>query len=193
VKKAYTDRALRWHPDRQADRSADALERSSFKMAELNQAWEVLRSPASRAAYDDSLRAASSPAAVVPRSPGETAHDQAVVLEPRLGRNDRDEHIAPSHLPWGCLVTGLAALVIVFVFTAYAASRVDEPVDVRTREPLGVGACVSDLDGIFVEVACTVPGVFEIVERTIFPKSCPLRTRAVLLPDNVTLMCLRPR
>jgi len=162
-------------------------------MAEVNQAWEVLRSPAARAAYDDSLRAVTSPGAVVPGSPGETVDDQAAVLEPRLGRTGGDEHIEPAHLPWGCLITGLTALVLIFVFTAYAASRADEPIDVQTREPLGVGACVLDLDGTFAEVACTVPGAFEVVERTTFPKACPLRTRAVLLPDNLILICLRPR
>jgi len=191
VKQAYTGRALRWHPDRQSDRSDHALELASFKMSELNQAWETLRSPALRAAYDDSLRvSAAVPVSAASRSPGETLSDQAVTLEPQLARPGRDQRVEPAHLPWGCLVSLVAAIVVVFVFTALAASHSDEPIDVKTREPFGVGACVADVDGIFVEQPCTGTGLFEVVERTVFPKACPLRTRAVLLPDNTTLLCL---
>lgn len=56
VKGAYLDLALRFHPDRQADPGGSALDRASFRLQEVNDAWRVLRNPAARAHYDDLLR-----------------------------------------------------------------------------------------------------------------------------------------
>ena len=56
VKRAYTERALKYHPDRQGQATAENRERAEFHMREVNAAWEVLRSPARRAEYDTRLR-----------------------------------------------------------------------------------------------------------------------------------------
>ena len=56
VKRAYTRQAFTWHPDRRGDLDDAGRARADFRMGECNAAWAVLRSPASRAAYDDELR-----------------------------------------------------------------------------------------------------------------------------------------
>jgi curved DNA-binding protein CbpA len=57
VKRAYYRRARRYHPDAHAGSSDAVLEETESAMANLNEAWNVLRDPARRAAYDAELEA----------------------------------------------------------------------------------------------------------------------------------------
>ena len=50
IQGAYKALALKYHPDR------DATRRAADKMAELNRAYALLRTPAGRATYDRGLR-----------------------------------------------------------------------------------------------------------------------------------------
>jgi hypothetical protein len=70
VRRAYRERVKGCHPDRLAGVDDDIRQMAERKMADLNEAHRVLRSPELRARYDEKLRAASgSPAAPVAEAP----------------------------------------------------------------------------------------------------------------------------
>ena len=186
MKQAYAALALRHHPDRQP--AGEAAASSAHRMAEVNAAWSVLRSPAARAAYDDELARA----AAATRPSGAPAADDVVAGAAPL-RRGTSVVPAPTR-PWGCVLTIIGLVLAAVVVTAYVAGRSDDPVEVTTRDALAPGACVlvgEEPGGtVLVEVPCTADHDAVVVERTVFPRSCPLRTRAVLLPDAMTLVCL---
>ena len=162
-------------------------------MAELNASWAVLRNPAARAAYDASLAAAGRAAAASADPAGADLVAGAAVLDPEPARTAPAR--TPGGQPWGCLLVVLGVVVAFAALTAYAASRGDDQVEVRTREPLAEGACVlvgqEGGQTVLVEVACGDPHDAEVVARVRFPSTCPRSTAAVLLPDQVTLVCLQ--
>jgi molecular chaperone DnaJ len=55
LKDAYRNRALRLRGQRGPGSSDDEIERVEWRMGELNTAWEVLRDPRRRQAYDRQL------------------------------------------------------------------------------------------------------------------------------------------
>lgn len=194
VKRAYATRALRWHPDRQQDRSPDALRLAEFHMAELNAAWEVLRNPASRAAYDRVLAAErQGEGRVVGAAP--PVHEGAAVLVPDL----RVRPPAAPRLPLGCiwLLASVALLLVIGIVALVLGDEDGDDVDVRTREPLGIGACVrlspSGSFATVLEVPCGAPHDGVVAERTVFPKACSFGLTAVLLEDDRTIVCVRPQ
>jgi hypothetical protein len=167
VKRAYLDHALRFHPDRQTDTSADARQRAEFRMREINDAWAVLRNPASRARYDDELAAlAEVGTASVPgygpssrRSaadrPGASASG-VTATDTRLGQLLREPEVADLQRAdarpvaprsggrwrtWVPAIIGGLVLLTVIVVAAYAQD--DEPdLELQTVEQFGVGTCV---------------------------------------------------
>jgi len=52
LRRAFLDLARRHHPDRQSSGDASRLRSSELRMQQVNSAWQVLRDPARRAAYD---------------------------------------------------------------------------------------------------------------------------------------------
>ena len=162
VKRAYLDQALRFHPDRQHDSSESAQARAAFRMREVNEAWSVLRNPATRARYDDDLRATSPATAVSPPGPSSAPRPTAgraatatatdarlgdILRGPEVADLDRDDAAAPPRRrsspwrTWAPLIIGGLVLVTVLIFTAYAQD--DTPsVGVRTVEEFAVGTCV---------------------------------------------------
>lgn len=168
VKRAFTAKALTFHPDRQADRSPASIERAAWRMQEINRAWAVLRNPASRAAYDDELRAAtastSAPGAAVhdgpvrssgsavrhggggSRSADATTDRRFVRPEPEVADVEPVTSSAPAPTTgwfWQFLpvLVILGLLAVVLVVTAYAASR-PRDVNVQTKERFAPGTCV---------------------------------------------------
>jgi hypothetical protein len=164
VKRAYLDQALRFHPDRQGDGSPDARQRAEFRMREINDAWAVLRNPATRARYDDELAAVAAPAgpSVGPSSSrssvdrpgasssGVTATDVRlgeVLREPEVADLQRDDGRTPVRRrsspwkTWAPVIIGGVVLAAVLIFTAYAQD--DEPsLRVQTVEEFAIGTCV---------------------------------------------------
>ena len=175
VKRAYLDQALRFHPDRQHDTSDESQARAAFRMQEVNEAWSVLRNPATRARYDDQLGAAARPS--VPPAPGPssargtsagsagaTATDtrlEDILRGPEAADLDRDDTSVPARRrpsrwrTWAPIIIGGVVLVAVLSFTAYAQD--DTPsVGVRTVEEFAVGTCV--VVGFGPALANPVPG-----------------------------------
>jgi plasmid stabilization system protein ParE len=163
VKRAYLDRALRFHPDRQGDESADTRQRAEFRMREINDAWAVLRNPATRARYDDELAAAAPERPSAGPSSGRSSADRpgvsssgvtatdvrlgAVLREPEVADLQRDDgrvavrRRSSSWRMWAPIIIGGVVLLTVVVFTAYAQSD-EPPLRVQTVEEFAVGTCV---------------------------------------------------
>lgn len=216
VKRAFTTRALKYHPDRQP--SGEAREHAAWRMREINQAWETLRNPAARAAYDAKLRGeleARSPAlagagtrTVLGESgyqpAGRTTNDRSAtwLSEPEVAEiepvdESEDEPEATRWRAWylGPLAIGAAVLVLVLVLLWRTNNYDDRPNTVQTRERLGEGACVSvsNVDGeqTAYEVPCSSPNSGKVVAKVEFPKSCPQHTVNVVLIREKVSLCLQ--
>lgn len=59
IKRAYREKAFLLHPDRQSDQPPETVERSNLAFSELAQAWESLRDPERRRAYDRGVQMGS--------------------------------------------------------------------------------------------------------------------------------------
>jgi hypothetical protein len=194
VKRAFLDHALQWHPARVAADDLDAVETARWRMGEINAAWEVLRSPSARAAYDSSIDGQRSPGDGAPGTAGVSSPhvDPGVDLTRAVLLQERAEPdiVTRRDPPWAWLLAGLAVVVGVLVLSAVARQQ-DEPVGVETRERFGVGSCVaSEPSGGWVEVACDGDHSAVVEARRTFPASCPVTTRAELLVDQRTILCL---
>jgi DnaJ-class molecular chaperone len=105
LRRAYIDRALRYHPDRQEHEDLAGRAEAERRMRDANAAWAVLGDREARAAYDAELVKAgvvSAPDATVENEPEVLARPSLVRLVP--------------------LLVVLAVLGVIFVFTAYAGS-----------------------------------------------------------------------
>ena len=158
IRQAYRGLARRLHPDR-------AGPGSSARMAAVNQAWFVLSDPGRRAIYDASLRSRPAPA--------------PATAWPAQGAGDLDDpegfvpirHPAARFgipLPW---LAVLAALAVIFIFTAYA---------VRPKGSGGGGS--GHPDGVVEVGSCvTVAGVGAVVETGC---DAPHEGRVVAIPSG---------
>jgi molecular chaperone DnaJ len=145
VRQAYRDRARRLHPDAIAGRPASEIAAARRAMQDLNEAWRVLRDPATRAAYDRSLRA---PVTRSPSPPVEADDDDwfdRPYPHPVAESGDLTVVIVRA-LPW---VAVLVVLGAIFVFTAYADRGGDES-DL-------VGECISIENAVASQVPCSEP------------------------------------
>jgi hypothetical protein len=196
VRSAYVARARLLHPDRLHHLPPAEAARMARAMQDVNEAWRVLRSPASRDAYDARL-------AGRPVSPGAGGGRGAGWSRPPL---DPDVDLDPTpyyHRPEGVgdpttsVVRGLpwlAVLVVlgaIFVFTAFAGSSDDD--DTRRSSYDLVGTCVQSQRGVgVVEVPCQGPneGRVELVASR--QGQCPDDTTVRPVPGEGTWVCLRP-
>lgn len=201
MKRAYLDLALRYHPDRQADRSPAARERAEFQMREVNAAWEVLRNPARRADYDARLRGQ---VPVWERSGREPVKRTAPV-SPRVA----DLQPAPAGAAstggggWGVgVVAAVVAVAVVailgFAAWATASSRDDGEVEVSaaTRSSFDEGSCVvlTSVTGRItaVPVGCSSIGAMAIVDVVDLGRPCPAGAELFDVTEEERRLCLRP-
>lgn len=141
IKRAYLDAARRFHPDYHADADEGTRTEIARRMQAVNEAWQVLREPSTRAAYDRSLAVSTDPGVArrAAREPGGPAVPAGKGWTPRAGddawmddfdawASERDE-LAPDEprstrrrvvtvLPVAMFV---AAIVVVFVGVALGA------------------------------------------------------------------------
>ena len=158
IRRAYVDKARELHPDSRDDGVLD----DGRAMQDVNEAWRVLREPASRAAYDRSLR-------VTPETANaRLAHPSAPsAMDPSLDRPYPRRLAEPGDFtvavvraaPWVAVVV---VLIAIFVFTAFAND------DEKGGSDL-FGQCVAIEDGDVDGVPCTEPNdgrVVGIVEQS---------------------------
>lgn len=192
VRRAYLERARRLHPDRTSGLPAGEAARMARAMQDVNEAWRVLRSPGSRAAYDARLAGNASPVRANGAGPARRHTAADIDLDPRpyherpVGMIDPGASIVRS-LPW---MAALVVLAVIFVFTAFAGGAGEERR--RTSSDL-VGRCVQSQRGIgVVEVPCEGDNegrVDLIVNRQ---AQCPDDTTVRQVPGEGTWVCLRP-
>ena len=193
VRRAYLTLARELHPDRTLGASVAQAELASRRMQEVNEAWRVLREPASRAAYDRAIAGGRRPtrpaaATTAPSAPRHLADDDD---DPDLDTPFRSAPAEPGDLgvvvvralPW---VAVLVILGAIFVFTAFAGNR---------EEPAGpeelVGRCVATGSAsAVVAVPCEGPNDGEVVLVVSRPSLCPDDASSLPLRDRY--LCLQP-
>lgn len=198
IKRAYLDRALKYHPDRQVENTAEARERAEFHMRELNGAWEVLRSPARRADYDVRLRG-DTPA----WEPSGVRAKRTAPVAPRVAELERDRPGAPAPSSSGFRVGPIVIVVLVIVavlgFAAWATSSSSDPdadVEVEAGSPFEKDRCVLlvSLDGRITPVPgeCASVGALQIDDIFDLGRPCESGAQALDLPNDELRLCLRP-
>ena len=178
IREAYRRAARRLHPD-QAARSGAAAG-ASTAMADVNEAYRVLRDPARRAVYDASLRGRSSAV------PPPVARPVAASVPTRPAFDLAE----PARYPWK-LVLAMAALGITIVLIGAALVRPAPPA--RPDNILQTGSCVAiEYTGDAREVNCTGHG--DLVVRTIvqFDQACPFGTSAHRDRQGLGNACVEP-
>jgi len=114
LRDAYRAQALAQHPDRHAEADEETAAEAALRMRLVNQAWQVLGDPVSRAAYDAELVRTRRPDDELPDDPllawnGTVADEQWPA--------ERPTSVLVPLMPL-LLLVGL--LVAIAIFTAYA-------------------------------------------------------------------------
>jgi len=176
IRRAYLELARALHPDRAVGSSAGESQRSSRRMQEVNEAWRVLREPASRAAYDRALVPAAPPVPSdvdpmdVPFSAAAPVGDIGVSFV--------------RALPWFAVAV---VLVAIFIFTAFASGQDSA----RGPQDL-VGRCVSPSNVSSVAaVSCEEPNDGQVVLVVDRASLCPDGSAGRPVAGNRWL-CLEP-
>ena len=190
VRKAYLHRARLLHPDRSQGLPPERAAAMARAMQDVNEAWRVLRAPASRAAYDQRLAGRARPG---PRPNGARAAGWGDVdLDPTPYYQRPEGMVDPSvsvvrSLPW---IAALVVLGVIFVFTAFAGGAGE---DTRRSSSDLVGKCVQSQAGVgVVEVPCDARNegrVDLVVNRQ---SQCPTDSIVRSVPGEGTWVCLRP-
>jgi hypothetical protein len=199
IKRAYTEAALRWHPDRRHDTTDEARETADFHIREINAAWEVLRSPGDRAAYDDRLRVTTdAPASTVGRASRPPVAARGPSFDDRLvDPRDAAWEGGRRGRRWVPVVVILVVAALVVTVTAYASHPHNSPSGPGSGGQVStgwqVGSCVAVMSGpSAVVVPCDQPHTGTVAATTDYPRPCPPETYTVaLVADNVSL-CLKP-
>ncbi len=201
VRRAYVAVAKASHPDRRQSDDPVRRARADDRIRAANAAWNVLRDPERRAAYDRTLGSPGSPPRSEPPprrpspAPGPTVtpgqQPSGIVVEQRYAGIAR----------YGPIVVILAVLVGVLVFSAYATSK---DASVPSGEPSSdgrvaapeVGDCVLvaviSADRVPVPVACGTQGSAPVREVVDSPRPCPPGTSELDMADAKTRLCLGP-
>jgi curved DNA-binding protein CbpA len=150
LRRAYVDKARQLHPDGYSGRPEAEIDAARRAMQDVNEAWRVLREPASRAEYDRSLREPSPTMARAQAAQGDEWLDRPY---PRHAAEPGDLSVAVVRAaPW---IAVLVVLGAIFVFTAFARHDVD-------GSSL-IGKCVVIADGKATQRPCNGPNDGRVV------------------------------
>lgn len=176
IRNAYRRLARAAHPDHAG---------SARDMAVLNEAWHVLGDPARRAAYD---RTTATPAAGDERVPFPEVEHDGDVLE--VGEQPAGRAGYLIGLPW---LVVLAALALIFVFTAYASRGGGGDGEPRPDGLLQRGDCVQLRTGHPArEATCSGPHDAVVTDIVTVGATCPRDSEAALGPVGSEHLCLAP-
>jgi hypothetical protein len=200
LRSAYRALAQRLHPDRQSGATAAERTLADRRMREINEAWDVLRDPQRRRAYDEQRLAAARqhrrpdprPGPPVRTTAGGAAGGDGDGADLDLVDAGPVVHglggAVVRHLPW---VAILAVLAVIFVITAYAGTGAEEPPP--TTQPLAAGVCVDVAAGpVTTVVDCDGPHDLRVVTRITEVQTCPAGTETRRLGTDGLLDCVAP-
>lgn len=180
VRRAYLRRARALHPDRQSGVAESEAARSARAMQEVNEAWRVLRDPASRSAYDRRFVIAVPPIPTVRRDVD--LDDEPFPSGASADPGDLAVRVVRG-LPWAVVVVVLAAI---FVFTAFAGGNSSD----QPSSSEWIGRCVGNVAGVgTAAVSCDEPNAGRVDLVVISQSLCPKGVSAVPVGD--LWLCVR--
>jgi hypothetical protein len=175
------------HPDRTLGMSKEQAEQTSRRMQHVNEAWRILKEPASRAAYD---RALVNAGVRIPKA----APGRPPMPEPEDADFDTPFAHTPAHpgdigvsiartLPWLAVAVILGAI---FVFTAFAGADREDP-----GPAARIGQCIASGSGFdIVRVPCEGPNDGKVVRVVSASSACPSGSTA--RQAGASWLCLEP-
>jgi len=190
IRKAYIAIARASHPDKQ---SASAVQRevADRRIRSANAAWNELRDPERRRAYDRSL-----PDLRPPSAPNGTVRDLQDPRPPPPSGIVVSARTAPFWR-WGPVVAAVVLGAVLIIGSAYATSQDSTPPSSATpsvAEVLRVGTCARIVAGPSGKVAQSIPCDQQFaskIEAVVdSPRPCPPSTATVSLYDGKTTLCL---
>jgi curved DNA-binding protein CbpA len=190
VRRAYVARARLLHPDTLQGTPPEESARTARAMQDVNEAWRVLRTPASRSAYDAML--AGRVAGARPPTAGHADGGSATRTDASPYQERPVVHVDPATallrgLPW---LAVLVVLGVIFVVTAFAGGSDDD--ERRSSYDL-VGTCVQSQRGVgVVQVPCSSPNEGQVDLVVTSQGQCPEDATARPVPGEGTWVCLRP-
>lgn len=162
IRSSYRARARLHHPDR-GERDAGGV-----TMADINEAYRVLKDPARRALYDRSLVSGPGDATARVADAADVPED---VVDDRRRRSNPLSPDGPARYPWkAMLVVGLLGSILVLV----SAAMTDPPDEEVPDGIIRTGSCIAiEPNGDAREIACT--GGDDIVVELLIPLDarCP--------------------
>jgi hypothetical protein len=219
VKRAYTARSLKHRATPTAD-DPRSVEEAAYRRRELDEAWSVLRSPGSRAAYDESLLDEDEEPEPEPKWVATGAWAGRDYTR-RLGETDGSDRNGSGGTVWftepevadiepldehddqpkrrrtavGPLAIGAVALILVLiVLSRINNDRAD--VTIQTRERYPRGSCV-DLQHVdethttATEVPCSGQHDGQVVDKVDIGSTCTPHTEYTELDSLGIVLCLK--
>jgi hypothetical protein len=220
VKRAYTTRSLKHRATPTSDHPRD-VEEAAYRRQELDEAWSVLRSPASRAAYDESLLDEDEVVEPEPKwvatgawagrdytrrnlgdlngSDGNGSRGTAWFTEPEVADieplDDTDDVPRKRRLGVGPLAIGAVALIFVLiVLSRINTDRADVTIQTRERYPRGSCVDIQRVDETHItatEVPCGGPYYGQVVDKVDIGSTCTPHTEYTELDSFGIVLCLK--
>lgn len=193
IRRAYRDRMRRAHPDSRgatgsSTSSTTAASSNTAEVTRIAEAWNVLSSPARRAAYDLQL-ATGSAAGVGATATGNTARAATSATQPGYDPN-LDRVYPPARFPWRFVLTiigiGAAILIVLHIM--------GDPMPERGIDGLiSAGSCVDfDQLGAAYEVPCSGPHQAVARELVPFDSPCDSDTTQARDRQGMGTVCIEP-
>ena len=182
IRRAYRERMREAHPDSRGS----AATTSTADVTRIAEAWNVLSSPARRAAYDLQLATGSAAGAGGAGASGRASPEsQHVATDPNL-----DRVYAPARFPWRFVLVvigiGTAVLLILHIM--------GDPMPERGIGGLiTAGSCVDfDQLGAAYEVPCSGPHQAVARELVPFDSACDSDTTQARDRQGMGMVCIEP-
>jgi len=190
IRRAYRNRMRKAHPDSRGG-TGSSTSSTTAEVTRIAEAWNVLSSPARRAAYDLQL-ATGSAAGVGARASSNAAsasstgvHNASPEYDPNL-----DRVYPPARFPWRFVLTiigiGAAILIVLHIM--------GDPMPERGIDGLiSAGSCVDfDQLGAAFEVPCSGPHQAVVRELVPFDSPCDSDTTQARDRQGMGTVCIEP-
>jgi len=190
IRRAYRDRMRKAHPDSRGG-TGSSTSSTTAEVTRIAEAWNVLSSPARRAAYDLQLATGSAAGAGARASSNAASasstsvHNASPEYDPNL-----DRVYPPARFPWRFVLTiigiGAAILIVLHIM--------GDPMPERGIDGLiSAGSCVDfDQLGAAFEVPCSGPHQAVVRELVPFDSPCDSDTTQARDRQGMGTVCIEP-